>query len=443
MQFKNRVRAWINKALQNTHNHYLCFLPGKIGFFSSWILKLFFSGIKINREQALALKKLKEEGVVVYATKYKSYFEYLFYYTRYKQEGLAFPEIGFDYRVVIWQPVSRILRIFLSYLDYIFSNLSLPDPYTSSYIKKELINGRSGLLSLIGEKGFYRRFVKQKTDPLQYLIEMQQSVEIGDRPIFIVPQLIFFSKKPRKSTPTITDILLGSEEKPGKIRRLVTLFKSPEKVFVEISEPVNLKHFLESEQIRHRGIEYQSLVLRRNLLLQINRHRQSTIGPTLKSREELKESILTNDRLRSFMENYSKKHNMPIQKVHKKANKYVDEIAAKYNMIIIKLFVVLIKWISNTIFEGLTVNMDMLNKVKSMSKKGPLILIPCHKSHIDYLILSYILYTNNMPCPLVAAGKNLSFWPMGPIFRGGGRIFYQANIQRGCALFKGFCGIYL
>lgn len=429
MQFKNMVRMWINKALQSTHNHYLCFLPGKTGFLSSWILKLFFSGIKINEEQTLTLKKLKEEGIVVYVTKYKSYFEYLFYYTRYKQNGLAFPEIGFDYKVLIWQPVSRILRIFLSYLDYMFSNLSLPDPYTSGYIKQELINGRSGLLSLVEKKGFYRRFIQQKTDPLQYLIEIQQSIEIGDRPIFIVPQLIFFSKEPLRSTPTIKDILFGAKEKPGKIRRLVTLFKNPDKVFMEISEPVNLKDFLESEQIRQRNIEYQSLVLRRNLLLQINRHRQSTLGPTLESREELKEGILTNDRLQSFMENYSKKRDMSIQKVHRKADKYLDEIAAQYNIVIIKIFAGLIKWIVNTIFEGVTVNMDMLNKVKSMSKKGPLILIPCHKSHIDYMILSYILYVNNMPCPLVAAGKNLSFWPMGPIFRGGGAFFIRRTFK--------------
>ena len=431
-KFKTRLRALIDKALKGTHNHYFCFLPGGTGILSSWMLKLFFSGIKTNKELELTLKDLRKQGIVVYITKYKSYFEYLFYYTRYRQRKLPVPEIGFDYKVFIWQPVSRILRILLSYFDYFFKNRSLPNPYSSGYISRELINGRSGLISLVEQKGFYRRFVKQKTDPLQYLIEMQQSI---DRPIFIVPQLIFFSKNPRRSNPTITDILLGSEEKPGKIRRLITLFKSPEKVFMETSEPLNLKHFLENEKIQHKDIEYQSLVLRRDLLQQINRHRQSTIGPTLKSREEIKESILTNDSLHDFMEGYSKKRNVPLQEVHKKANKYLDEIAAKYNMAIIKILAGLIKWVSDRIFEGLTFNMDGLNKVKSMSKKGPLILIPCHKSHIDYLILSYILYANNMPCPLVAAGKNLSFWPMGPIFRGGGAFFIRRTFK-GAALYS-------
>jgi len=92
-------------------------------------------------------------------------------------------------------------------------------------------------------------------------------------------------------------------------------------------------------------------------------------------------------------------------------------------------------------FEGVTVNNDVLNRVKNMSKKGPLILVPCHKSHIDYLILSCTLLNNNMPCPHIAAGKNLSFWPLGPLFRRGGAFFIRRTFRGGCTLFKSFCGI--
>ena len=421
-----KIREWINRVLKDTHNYYLCYLTGKTGFLSSWILRLFFSGIKLNKEQASTLQKLREEGIVVFVTKYKSKFEYLFYYTRYNRAGLPCPEIGFDYKVFMWQPLSHLFRVFLSCLDNFFQSLRLPDPYNSKYIEEELLNGRSALLSLVEKKGFYRRFVKEKTDPIQYLIEMQQSIE---RPIYLVPLLMFFSKKPQRSTLTLKDILFGTEEKPGKIRRLVTLFKNPEKIFVEISEPVNLKNCLKVTENMERSVEYQSLVLRRDLLVQINRHRQSTIGPTLKSREELKENILTNDRLQNFMVNYSEKRDIPAQQVHKEAEACFNEIAAGYSSVIIKIFADMIRWIIKSRFEGLTVNYDMLNRIKNMSKKGPLILIPCHKSHIDYLILSYILYTNNMPCPLVAAGKNLSFWPIGPIFRGCGAFFIRRTFK--------------
>jgi len=85
-------------------------------------------------------------------------------------------------------------------------------------------------------------------------------------------------------------------------------------------------------------------------------------------------------------------------------------------------------------FEDVMVNANDLARIKTMSQKGPLILIPNHKSHIDYLILSYLLYQHNMPCPHIAAGKNLSFWPMGPLFRGGGAFFIRRTF-RGAVLY--------
>jgi len=431
-KFYRKFRNGIDAILQNSHDHYLCQMPENIGLLSTFFLKIFFTGITVTDEQTRKLNDLHDEGVIVYTYKHKSYFNYLFYYSRYKQEGLPYPQLGFDYNVTVWQPLSRLFRVFLAHIDYFFSNLAFPDPYRGGYIREELLNGRPALLSLVEKKGFHRRFVKAKTDPIRYLIEVQKTI---DRPIFIIPQLLFFDKDPQKSTLNIIDTLFGSKENPGILRRLIMLFRKPGKVFVEVSEPVNLKTFLKLPENRERNIEYQALALRRDLLIQINRHRQSTIGPVLKTREELKQNILTSERLQKFIAQHSKKRDIPIQQVHKKADAYIDEIAAKYNMVMIKIYSVVITWFLKTMFEGVTVNDDGLNKVKHMSQKGPLILVPCHKSHIDYLILSYLMYHNNLPCPLVAAGKNLAFWPMGPLFRGAGAFFIRRSF-RGAVLYS-------
>ncbi|MGD9014052.1 MAG: 1-acyl-sn-glycerol-3-phosphate acyltransferase, partial [Desulfobacterales bacterium] len=121
--------------------------------------------------------------------------------------------------------------------------------------------------------------------------------------------------------------------------------------------------------------------------------------------------------------------------VRKKADGYIDEIAAGYNPAYIKFFSAIVGWILRSMFDGVAVNNNALGKVKRLALKGPLVLIPCHKSHIDYLILSYLLYHNNMPVPLVAAGKNLSFWPMGPLFRSGGAFFIRRSF-RGAVLYS-------
>ncbi|RPJ17888.1 MAG: glycerol-3-phosphate acyltransferase [Desulfobacteraceae bacterium] len=429
---KKKIRTWINRILQDSHNHFTCHLPGNVSFFSSNTLKLFFSGIQIDSEQLNRLKNIPENAIVVYATKFKSHFEFLFSHTRYSESKLPYPEIGFDYKVFIWQSVPRILRTLLSYIDYFFQNKSFPDPYKSGYIREELLTGKSAFLSLVEDKAFYRRFVKSETDPLFYLIELQK---ITETPIYIFPQIMSFGKNPMRTTPSLTDVIFGTPDNPGRLRKIAILFKHPEKIIVEISEPINLKSFLESKEVRERGSEYQSLVLRRDLLIRLNRHRQSIIGPVLKSREELKESILTNSRFQEFLDNYSKSRNTPARNVRKEVNEYIDEIAANYNIAVIRVLAEIVGWIINTMFDGYTVNTDGLNKVKAMSLKGPLILIPCHKSHIDYLILSYLLFNNNMPCPHIAAGKNLSFWPMGPLFRSGGAFFIRRTFK-GAALYS-------
>jgi glycerol-3-phosphate O-acyltransferase len=225
----------------------------------------------------------------------------------------------------------------------------------------------------------------------------------------------------------VIDILFGPEDKPGNIRRLYTMTKNPGRVFVEVSEPLNLKQYLQSAQIRHQSTEYQSLVLRRDLVVQLNRHRQSITGPVRKSREELKESILTSGRFQRFMDTYAANRKIPIQEVHRKADVLIKEIAANYKPGFIKIAARIVDWITRVMFDGVAINHMVLNKVKNMSHKGPLVLIPCHKSHIDYLILDYVLYCNNMQVPHIAAGKNLSFWPMGPIFRCGGAFFLRRS----------------
>jgi len=389
--------------LDGSHDHYTCLLPEDIGSFTSLLLKLFYSGIKVDKSQIETIRQLDKEAIVVFVTKFKNYFEFLFFYSRYRQEHLPFPQIGFDYKVYLCQPALRLLKIFLARLDFFARYQAWPDPYTRGYIKQELINGRSGFLSLVGKRSFYRRFVKAHTDPVQYLIEIQKTI---DRPLYLIPQVIIFNKTARREDPTLLDILFGPEDKPGRFRRLFSLFKNPGKVFVEVSQPVNLKRYLQSDNLRHQSTEYQSLVLRRDLLVQLNRQRQSITGPVRKSKQELKESILTRDRLQQFMRTYAENREVPIQQVYRNADEYLEEIAANYKPAFIKVASAIVGWIIRTMFDGVTINYEVLSRVKTMSLKGPLVLIPCHKSHIDYLILDYLLYQNNMPVPHIAAGKN-------------------------------------
>lgn len=44
---------------------------------------------------------------------------------------------------------------------------------------------------------------------------------------------------------------------------------------------------------------------------------------------------------------------------------------------------------------------------KASNNKVPMIFIPLHRSHLDYILVTFILLNNNIKSPLVAAGDNL------------------------------------
>jgi len=346
----------------------------------------------MGTNQTSKLEKLEPDAVLVFANKFKSHFDYLFYHTRYTQDRLHVPEIALGYKTRLFQPFCRLTQILVAHLDHLIRHGKFPHPFKRGYVQQQLTEGRCGFFSLVESRGFYRRFVRAEIDPIEHLLEMQQSI---DPPVYIVPHLMFFGKKPRRKRATFWDIIFGNELKPGKIRRLVTLFKNPGKIFIEISEPLSLKKFLAEPENAHRTTDHLALILRRRLLIQFNRHRQSITGPLLKSREEMKQAILTNDRLQDIMAQFSSKREVPINKVHKEANDYLDEISANYNSSFVEFAATMVRWISIIAFDGITVNTDVLNRVKDKSHSGPVIWVPCHKSHIDYLILPYILYSHS------------------------------------------------
>ena len=409
------------RFLQGTYDHYSWRLPAPLGPFSRFLMKLLFSHVSIEDDQLDLIRHLPDNAAIVYVTKHKSGLERLFFHYYMHQHGLPCPEIAFYYPSYLWQPFSRLLRIAMAHLSYFRRYFKRLNPFTSGYIAEQMAAGQPVLLSLVEADEFYRRYVRSQTDPLRFLVELETTLE---RPIWLVPQLIFYGTRP---VSALSAPLVGSDPRPSLVRRLWKLILNPEKILVEISEPINLRRFLIRTGREDKTTEAQAMGLRHRLLSQITRHRQSITGPILKPEEEIKQHLLTNERLRAFMASWARRRKMSMPQVQREALQYVDEIAAKPNPFMVKLGMGAVRWMLDNMFEGLDFNQEGFNEVRRASRNGPLILIPCHKSHVDYLVISYLMQRNNLPYPHAFAGANLAFWPMGPIFRRVGAFFVRRS----------------
>ena len=251
-----------------------------------------------------------------------------------------------------------------------------------------------------------------------------------DVPIYLCPELITYGRRREKEEESLINILFGQSDTTDPLRRVITFLQVFQQGLVISAEPVNLAEFIKAGE----GSSREELVrqLRGDLIARIDEEKATIVGPLLKSREELIGMVLRDRGSMTFMEEMAakaKKAKRDFNAVRKEARKYLDEIASDYSEIFIEIWDKILDWLWNNIYDGVVVDGEGIAKIRNVSKKMPFVIIPCHRSHIDYLLLSYIFYKNNIQMPFVAAGTNLSFFPMGYIFRKSGAFFLRRSFK--------------
>lgn len=156
------------------------------------------------------------------------------------------------------------------------------------------------------------------------------------------------------------------------------------------------------------------------------RRQQSMNGPMLMDKHQLHNSILAAPGVKKAIALEAKDDLAKQAQARVKAKKYILEIAADYREGIIRIADRLLGRVWNKIYNGIEVkNAD---KVRELAHNGhEIIYVPCHRSHMDYLLLTYVIYHEGLVTPHIAAGINLNFWPVGGLFRRSGAFFIRRS----------------
>ncbi len=400
-------------------------LDHKPGFLLGWLLYRLFQRAHVDENMKKALKQMHRDGTVVYAVKYRGKLDYLLCHYNFRRRRLPYPKIALDLNISMLLPFTRFVKIFLSRFALILKGQRIPSPYQSGFYKQALEAGTPFFVFLVDPKGFVRHFVHAEKDHFQFLLEVQKDLE---RPIYVVPQLLLFNKTPERVQSTLTSILFGYKDNPGAIRKIALFFRHNRKALIDFGRPLDLKSYLR-QQPPDRPVQEMASEIKQTLIESIDSQKRIILGPIMKSRQQFKETVLMDNRVREKLASPAGGKKKALKQRRKKAGEYFDEIAADFNITYIQIFRKILKWFWKRHFDGIEVDTASLATVREWPRKGTLIYVPSHKSHIDYLILNYVLSEYHMHTPRVAAGKNLAFWPMGHIFRKSGAFFIRRSFK--------------
>lgn len=269
---------------------------------------------------------------------------------------------------------------------------------------------------------FRRRQTPVPTGEFRALV--RHGLEHPGQDVQIVPVSLFWGRSPDKEKSLVKLLLSDTWSVAGRLQKFLIIMVHGRSTYVQFNQPLSLKQVI--DEYRH-SEERANRKLARILRTHFRRVRQAVLGPDLSHRRTLVGGLVRTQAVKEAIRETARKDDIPPEKVRAKAYKYADEIAASMSIVTIRFLEVVLSWLWNRIYNGIAIN--NIRVAKEEAQDNAVVYVPCHRSHIDYLLLSYVLYKNGLMPPHIAAGINLNMPIVGPILRRGGAFFMRRSFR--------------
>nr|XP_020460959.1 glycerol-3-phosphate acyltransferase 1, mitochondrial [Monopterus albus] len=120
-----------------------------------------------------------------------------------------------------------------------------------------------------------------------------------------------------------------------------------------------------------------------------------------------------------------------VSKLKQKARAFLQEMVANISPAFIRLTGWVLLRLFNGFFWSIQIHKGQMEMVKkaAMEQNVPMVFLPVHKSHIDYLLITLILFCHNIKAPHIAAGNNLSIPILSTLIRKLGGFFIRRKME--------------
>ncbi|MCW4149532.1 glycerol-3-phosphate 1-O-acyltransferase PlsB [Halomonas sp. 18H] len=297
----------------------------------------------------------------------------------------------------------------------------LPDATARHQVGDQLV------ASLIALPSTRRRLMQRRRRPTVPFQAAFEAYRQTGQDIQLVPVSIFWGRAPGKRFGIWQLLAADSWRLTGRLRRLLAVLVNGRDLEVHFGAPLRL-----SELDDGRDVSLTDRKAARLLRVHFRRMRSRVLGPDLSHRRTLIEGVVHSAPVRSAIQQEATRPRQQAR-LSRRARRYGREIAASMSYPVLRFMDGLLRRLWNRLYDG--VDARGLEGVKELAGEHTLVYVPCHRSHIDYLLLSYALYSQGLMPPHIAAGRNLDMPLIGPLLRRGGAFFMRRSF-RGQALYS-------
>jgi len=290
-------------------------------------------------------------------------------------------------------------------------------------------------LPLLTKRGFFDRRIDRRPPPeLVRLIEALQADRGFD--VRLVPMAVYWGRAPQKEGSWLRLWLTEGWVLGGALRKMLQILVNGRFTMVEVGAPVSLRSLLFDDE----PAMLQATRITRAWRATFRRQRAARIGPDMSHRRTILARVLRTRAVRAAAAQEVRTKRITRRKALLTARGYGEEIAANYSHAFITFMEAFLRRLWNRLYDGVSFN--HVETLRDVAREHEVVFVPCHRSHMDYLLLSYAIYTQGYAVPHIAAGINLDIPVIGRFLRKAGAFFIRRSFA-GNALYTAVLMKYL
>ena len=239
----------------------------------------------------------------------------------------------------------------------------------------------------------------------------------------LVPVTILWGREPRKQESILKALFAETWQSVSTLRHLLAMLIHGRHTVVRFNAPISLRDLLSGDIDERRAVRKLGRILR----VHFRRQREMAIGPDLSHRRTQLRALLNTPSVRKAIALDAETRGIPLVAAQKSAREFALEIASDYTYSVIRAFALFLAWVWNKVYDGVEVH--NFDRVTTVAPGHGIVYVPCHRSHIDYLLLSYIIFNRGLMVPHIAAGANLNLPVVGSILRRSGAFFLRRKLK--------------
>ncbi len=276
----------------------------------------------------------------------------------------------------------------------------------------------------VGQKQPLKAWLQHKTKRSAMLVDLLHTLKISpNQDVQFVPVTIFWGRPVAKQKHWLNVLFSDTWGIAGRTRRFFTILFNGRDTLVQFSEVISFRQQINPDLTDAQIIDQTQTLL----VTRLNEMKTATLGPDVSHRRTLIRTLLNKSDVRAAIRKYGYEKKITEYHSARRAQKYLTEIVANCNYITIQLLQRVLTAFWNKFYSGIDIFHS--KKLRQIARSHELVYVPCHRSHIDYLLLSYVIHSEGLAIPYIAAGKNLNMPFIGPILRKAGAFFIRRTFK--------------